>query len=625
MIYLWIKTRFYALLVMGTLAFVLTTGNEAMADKPLTFCPDGILSYWNLDENSPGSYVDSYGGNDGLCGEECPVASDTGIIGGGQLFDGENTEINVPADATLNWGVNDSFSVEFWMRRLPPPPDPDTKNNEVIVGRDDKTNFLHWWVGVLNESGYACFVLRNSSGETIGYLVGDENLADDVWHHVVAVRNAIEDQIFLYVDGELADSTDKIYYTDGFASPTAPLNIGHLLGGYHFYGMIDEVVLYNKALSHEEIQQHYYNVIILEYLYALLPTNDEKVNKEIKKVIEHIQTNLTFCKKVFDVKKVFDDSKKAVKALMNVDDQDISNTINSLVSINERLARTAIAQAIAKALATGCYEDGNDNSDCDKTLKKIDEAEQEMDKAQDNYDMGKYDKAIDHYKKAWTKVKAHPKTHKEDVLRIMPLGNSITLGYNGSNSDLGGYRSTLETGLLSKDYVFDFVGSLNYGPSGFDNDHEGHGGWDADEIAFSIYQWLIDNPAEVVLLHIGTNDISGGEAPKDIAIEIEQILDEIDRYEEDTNTKITVILARIINQKNPIQNIIDLNSAIQNLVDARENDNIIVVDMENALKYPDDMSLNPNDKVHPNDIGYAKMAEVWIDAIVTLQLSEQKK
>jgi lysophospholipase L1-like esterase/ribosomal protein S17E len=620
MMYRWIKTRFYALLVMGTLAFVLTTGNAALADKPLTYCPDGMLSYWNLDETICGNYIDSYGGNDGLCEVNmCPTPDDTGIIGGGQLFNGENTEIDVPADATLNWGINDSFSIEFWMKRLPPPPYSNTENNEVIVGRDDKTNSLHWWVGVHNESGYACFVLRDSSGETTGYLVGNTNLADDVWHHVVAVRNALEDQIFLYVDGELADSTDKIYYTGGFASLTAPLNIGHLLGDYHFDGTIDEVLLYDKALSLEEIQQHYYNVIIVEYLYALLPTNDEKVNKEIKKVIKRIQKNLTLCK---NIKKVFDDSKKAVKALMNVADQDISNTIATLVSMNERLARTAIAQAIAKALATGCYENDNDDSECDKALKKIDEAEGEMVKAQDNYDMGKYDKAIDHYKKAWTKVKAHPKTHKEDVLTIMPLGDSITLGYNGSNSELGGYRSNLETGLLSEDYAFDFVGSLHYGPYNFDNDHEGHGGWEADDIASSIYQWLIDNPAEIVLLHIGTNDISAGENAADIAEEIELVLDEIDRYEKDTKTDIIVFLARIINQKEPIQNITALNSAIQDLADAREDDNIIVVDMENALDYPDDMSTYDN--VHPNDSGYSKMADVWLDAIVTLYLSEKK-
>ncbi len=92
-----------------------------------------------------------------------------------------------------------------------------------------------------------------------------------------------------------------------------------------------------------------------------------------------------------------------------------------------------------------------------------------------------------------------------------------------------------------------------------------------------------------------------------------------------TSTDIVVILAQIINQKVPIQNIKDLNIAIQALADARENDNIIVVDMENALTYPDDMSVNPDDKVHPNDNGYASMSDVWLDAIINLQVSEKKK
>ena len=41
-------------------------------------------------------------------------------------------------------------------------------------------------------------------------------------------------------------------------------------------------------------------------------------------------------------------------------------------------------------------------------------------------------------------------------------------------------------------------------------------------------------------------------------------------------------------------------------------DNIIVVNMENALNYSTDLS----DDLHPNDNGYAKMANVWYDALV---------
>ncbi len=148
----------------------------------------------------------------------------------------------------------------------------------------------------------------------------------------------------------------------------------------------------------------------------------------------------------------------------------------------------------------------------------------------------------------------------------------------------------------------------------------------ADEIAFSIYQWLIDNPAEVVLLHIGTNDINN-ENPQVIADEINQILNRIDRYEMATNTEIVVILARIINQMGELLNpdITALNVAIQNLADARVvdmNDKIIVVNMEEVFTYTE---LDMFDKWHPNDYGYFEMAKVWRDAIVNLQLSEKKK
>ena len=110
--------------------------------------------------------------------------------------------------------------------------------------------------------------------------------------------------------------------------------------------------------------------------------------------------------------------------------------------------------------------------------------------------------------------------------------------------------------LVQAGYQLNFVGSLADGiPGDFDDDHEGHSGFHADgspagdgeDIFDNVLDWLIDqqnlgNPTDIVLLHIGTNDISdGGED----ANEIDGILDKIDQF--DTNT--WVILARIINRE----------------------------------------------------------------------------
>ena len=122
-----------------------------------------------------------------------------------------------------------------------------------------------------------------------------------------------------------------------------------------------------------------------------------------------------------------------------------------------------------------------------------------------------------------------------ETINIMPLGNSITRGYSGS-SDETGYRRSLYLLLTGAGYTVDFVGSLDDGiPIDFDRDHEGHSGWCDDEVADNIYNWLTANPVAIVLLHIGTNMVD------ESAADVEEILNEIDRYESDNGVIIWVI------------------------------------------------------------------------------------
>ena len=132
--------------------------------------------------------------------------------------------------------------------------------------------------------------------------------------------------------------------------------------------------------------------------------------------------------------------------------------------------------------------------------------------------------------------------------RIMPLGDSITQGAgsgvpDGEEEYQVSYRKALWGKLVTAGHDVDFVGSLNSGSELFaDADHEGYPGARDDETAAWIYGLLVDHPADIILLHIGTNGIDTD--PGDV----EDILDEIDRYEFDYNTGITVILARILNR-----------------------------------------------------------------------------
>ncbi len=200
-----------------------------------------------------------------------------------------------------------------------------------------------------------------------------------------------------------------------------------------------------------------------------------------------------------------------------------------------------------------------------------------------------------------------------DAVKIMPLGDSITRGWYGSIY-YWGYRQPLYVNLTNGGYDFDFVGSQALG-SFPDPDHEGHDGWGADQILANLSTYLSAHTPDIILLHIGTNDITYGN--QDVN-EVNDILATIDDYSESA----TVILALIIN-RNPYNSATtQFNEDVNNMALNRiaSGDDIIIVDMESALNYPTDINW---DGLHPNDSGYAKMAEVWYNALVDCLVAQR--
>ena len=209
---------------------------------------------------------------------------------------------------------------------------------------------------------------------------------------------------------------------------------------------------------------------------------------------------------------------------------------------------------------------------------------------------------------------------------IMPLGDSITQGSVFNGVDFGdaatrvGYRKPLSNGLLISGYTFDFVGSLSHGSALLsDAEHEGHGGWTAFDIAWGqnpptdgVFVWLDSNPADIILLHAGTNDLANT-----TEFDTADILDEIERWENSASgNPVTVILALIIDQDPINPDVTAFNQKVWEMAGNRitAGDDIIRVNQQAALDYPDDLS----DAVHPNDGGYSSMANVWLDALTNV-------
>jgi lysophospholipase L1-like esterase len=190
-------------------------------------------------------------------------------------------------------------------------------------------------------------------------------------------------------------------------------------------------------------------------------------------------------------------------------------------------------------------------------------------------------------------------------VRVMPLGDSITDGFNVP----GGYRTGLWQRFTANGNVVDFVGSLFYGPGNLgDHDHEGHSGWRIDQLDASIVPWLQVTAPRTVLLHIGTNDIVQNRDLPNAPARLSGLIDKITA----TVPSADVFVATIIPIAGQDATVGTFNAAIPGIVQSRVNAgrHVHLVDMHAALTTAD-----LADGVHPNAGGYEKMAATWYAAL----------
>ncbi|EDY47710.1 conserved hypothetical protein [Streptomyces clavuligerus] len=191
-------------------------------------------------------------------------------------------------------------------------------------------------------------------------------------------------------------------------------------------------------------------------------------------------------------------------------------------------------------------------------------------------------------------------------LTVMPLGDSITEG--AGSSTRSSYRAALHPRLAARTPALDFVGSQKHGQLP-DTDHEGHSGWLIEGLSANIDTWMAAARPNVVLLHIGTNDMDRDHqvatAPARLAGLIDQIIA--------ASPATTVIVATLVPSTSP---------AVQARVNAYNTQIPRIVAERRAVGHKvEQVSMSAlttadlRDRLHPNDAGYVKMADAFYGGI----------
>lgn len=197
----------------------------------------------------------------------------------------------------------------------------------------------------------------------------------------------------------------------------------------------------------------------------------------------------------------------------------------------------------------------------------------------------------------------------------MPLGDSIT----GSP---GCWRAVLWNQLLAAGHTdIDFVGTLP--PQGcgvaYDGDNEGHGGILATGIADQnqLPAWLSATSPDVVLMHLGTNDVWNNVPPTRILAAFTTMVGQMRA----SNPDMKVLVARII-PMNPAnctqcaQRVVDLDRQIPAWAQSVSTDRSPVTVVDQWTGFDD--ATDTGDGVHPNGAGTAKMAARWYAPLAAL-------
>lgn len=118
---------------------------------------------------------------------------------------------------------------------------------------------------VPERSGRVRFSHRNPPRTSYGTEVLQQQLYEaNKWMHLVAVKN--ESQLKLYVNGRLAGAVDDAttWAQDEFVTLIG-VNLPSPIAERRrsFFGLIDEVAIYDRALSDDQVREHFERLIVL--------------------------------------------------------------------------------------------------------------------------------------------------------------------------------------------------------------------------------------------------------------------------------------------------------------------------------------------------------------------------
>jgi hypothetical protein len=201
---------------------------------------DSLVGWWPLDQRGTAA-EELAGGNDGTYSGNPSEAE--GKVAGALRFDGVN-DVVVVDDPGADWtyDITGSITLEAWIKREAAQPDEQT-----IAGKAN------------------AYALAIKDGRVLGNIDrvvvvhGTLTVTVGEWHHIAVTYDPTDGRFKAFLDGEV-----DVVATTTIGRPVPVNDNAYNIGGFfpaynlrYFQGIVDEVSVYNTALSDGEVREIY--------------------------------------------------------------------------------------------------------------------------------------------------------------------------------------------------------------------------------------------------------------------------------------------------------------------------------------------------------------------------------
>jgi hypothetical protein len=227
-------------------------------NKPNTNLTNGLVGHWTFDgkDMTPNVRDISGLGNHGTLGGQSATTTTIGKVGQALKFDGSNDYVSLGTGPGQHG--SSAMSVGFWFRSRVG----DSAYQTIIT--QIRSGFSGWYIARITNEKFEVSI--DTSGSPVAVAQSDSSYADTNWHHVMGIYDGATVQV--YVDGVATDSSppSKSGTVNVSSGNSRPVCLGIAssgaltcaeLGTSNLDSDIDDLRIYNRALSANEVKQLY--------------------------------------------------------------------------------------------------------------------------------------------------------------------------------------------------------------------------------------------------------------------------------------------------------------------------------------------------------------------------------